>query len=479
MPIADINPNDKWVTDDQGNIIGVDSGGSSGPTLFGTVRSLLDSNGNVVGLLGPNGEEIPLKRISAALSTLGSRMWGMASVANSASVWTTYTKQTAECDFDAVQLVYYHHGASTPTGMQVIVAATETSKTDSVDNLFEPIVGGTKRQAKDSTTEQYGWRSVTWGGAASPTIVAAAGYTTPTIAVSDWIPLASVPRAAGEENSLPLIMIRSRVSDAAAQNYYDLGASALMQTATADNNGRIIQTGTTPSDGVGTINDTNRPAALGTTRYTPFGIRYRARKSGLCVLGIGSSLVQNQLQVTDSFSAWGARGCAKASTPNKPISWWNNGFSSQASSVFNASGLNTASVMKPNVIVYEAFSPNDYATPTAGALRYAIQIGLARAQSVVEYCNTNRIACILMTGFPHNNGLSASADDVRKLCNTQIKAMAAANAVYVFDVDALVTDGASPADFLAAYDNGDGIHINNAGNEVVGVAFAELLNGIL
>lgn len=38
MPIADINPNDKWVTDDQGNIIGVDSGGSSGPTLFGTDR---------------------------------------------------------------------------------------------------------------------------------------------------------------------------------------------------------------------------------------------------------------------------------------------------------------------------------------------------------------------------------------------------------------------------------------------------------
>lgn len=34
MPLADINQNDKWVTDDQGRIIGIDSGDSAGPQYF-------------------------------------------------------------------------------------------------------------------------------------------------------------------------------------------------------------------------------------------------------------------------------------------------------------------------------------------------------------------------------------------------------------------------------------------------------------
>lgn len=475
MPIADINPNDKWVTDDQGNIKGVDSGSSRGASYF--VTPATDSNGNVVGLLGPNGEEIPLKRISAALSTLGLRYWGLASLSSETSVWTVYQKQALECDFDAIQLVYYHHGASVPTGIQAIVAVTETSKTNTVDNTFEPIVGGTKYQSKDVTTDQYGWRSVTWSGAASPT-VSAGTATAPSITLSDWIPLASVPRAAGEENDLPLLMLRWRVSDAAAQPWWDTGGNALWRTATADNNGRIVQVGATPADGVGTINDTNRPAGLGTTYYVPVGIRYRARKAGLSVLGIGSSLTQNNVLAADAISSWGARGCAKASDASgRPITWWNNGQSSQASSVFYASGILTAGQAKPNVIVYEAYSPNDYTTPTAGKLRYAIQNMMARAESVVEYCNTNRIACVLCTGLPHFAGLSAAADDVRKAFNVRLKAMAG-DSVYVFDGDALLSNGASPADFIAGLKY-DGTHPNNAGLEVLGVAFAELLNGIL
>lgn len=438
----------------------------------------LSSDGNITGLIGPDGlAALNPSRQPKPTNTMCQKKFGVSSTSSQNIAYTYYQKEAVEADYDAVRLVYHHHLATTPT-LACIVAATETSKTDTANNLFEPIVGGTKYQQKDSTTSAYGWRTVTWDGATTKTLSANGSTQRPALYPSDWIPLQSVTRAAGEENTLPLTMLRCYVSNAVAQNFTVAAANSLMRTATTDNFGRILQSGAYNGDGVGTINDTNRPGSLAST-HIPFTIEYRTRARGLSVIAIGDSITQGTPGATDALSSWVLRACALASTPTKPVSAWNCGSASQNGTTFTTAGYDALALTSggPNVVVYAAPTPNDYSSPSAAQMNYYVTQYMGRAQTMIDFCQTNRLALVLWTAIPHFAGLSAAADAVRKSFNDALRAMAASQNVYLFDADAILTDGGSPANMAAAY-NLDNLHPSNAGIAAMAAGLAAVLKTI-
>lgn len=121
----------------------------------------------------------------------------------------------------------------------------------------------------------------------------------------------------------------------------------------------------------------------------------------------------------------------------------------------------------PSFVIIQPFSVND-GTFTQATVDAAILNALQLAQA----CRKRGILPILRTIVPASTTTLAQ-DNIRKAGNAAIVAAGEA----IFDMDAVVTDGASPARMQAAYVQADGIHLNKAGNDAVGLAFARFLQG--
>ena len=118
-------------------------------------------------------------------------------------------------------------------------------------------------------------------------------------------------------------------------------------------------------------------------------------------------------------------------------------------------------------MIIQPFSVND-GTFTQATVDAAILNALQLAQA----CRKRGILPILRTIVPASTTTLAQ-DNIRKAGNAAIVAAGEA----IFDMDAVVTDGASPARMQSAYVQADGIHLNKAGNDAVGLAFARFLQG--
>lgn len=407
-------------------------------------------------------------------NVIGHKLFGLASfTANSVLNRTWQHKFCLEADFDAIQLVYYNHQPNDITNATAIVAATETASTGSTNNISQPIVGGTAYTNKDDTAEAYGWRSVTWSGAASPTLPAGTAAI-PTITTSDWIPIQSVPRADGGIGRLLLVRvyINGSVNQFTAVSTGQIDAA--MRTASAANRGRTLQVASYDSgDAVGT--QTNSPTALGTIGLA-IGVNIRTRGVGLSVMSVGDSTAQCVTLVADKLSSWAFRACADVSTEEFPVTYINHGQSSVNSAAYQARALEGAAIWQPGAIVFQALSPNDTST-NIGTFRYENLARMARLQQLLSYCQSNRIALIVNTGFPKN--YSSTIDAERINFNTRLREMAARGHILLCDMDSVLSDGATPARIRSAFNYGDDIHPNEAGVEAMSQELRKALRRLI
>lgn len=438
-----------------------------------------DAAGNAFGLAGPGGIKVPLsKRKNIITQRLFGEGGPNGSTNNNAGSLlannTWQVKITAEADFDAVRVIYLNHMSNTVT-VAASVAATETAATDSTANLSDPIVGGTAYAVLDSTTDAYGWRSVTWAGASSVSATAAATptgqipntpampYVIPSINASDWIPLRSVPRADG--GTLPLLLLRFYIDGAANAFGYTADATKypLMRTVTAANRGRIVQMSNVGNNGV--TNPAFKPSFLGSTAI-PFAIQFRCRRRGATVLVVGDSITENNGLVADRLSNWGLRACADLSTAGFPIAAVNCGCSSMPTTTYWQHGKQMLNAIKPDVAVYAVWSPNNQPFTDAALTRYNVSNMLAQAQDFVDYCQQNGVTPILLTGIPYVS-MTESTDPERKWLVAEVNKMGSGGHCIVVDTNAAIGDGATPERIKSAYNYGDGIHPNESAIESV------------
>lgn len=385
-----------------------------------------------------------------AVMPIGSRLF---EGTPSTSAVTTSTKISCPGEFTGVRVILRNHMAG-HAEMRMAVAAS------------------------DSIAQTYGsfpWGSVSWDGQATVTPSDALWYK-PNAILSDEIAIESKAAPDGKNNQL-LIRGYPAVINSGWFSYPKPPLSAAA-TPTAANRGIVYQIGTLAGD---QVSSTNNDLFSSSTTGQQVGAVFSSVNYGLSVMGIGDSLMQcDGVSYSDRYSSYGLRACADATTSFVPVSFFNAGGSGYNSGTYKDQGLGLADVIKPNVIVYHAWSPNDFWTPDPGLSLDAVKSISAtmatRASQVVDYCAANNITLIMCTGVPFNKLDTAEKDAVRKEFNA---AIIAGTGYYVLDLAKIVGDGNSPEGFLAEYGEGDGVHYNEAALDAVATRLSSELRKII
>ena len=141
---------------------------------------------------------------------------------------------------------------------------------------------------------------------------------------------------------------------------------------------------------------------------------------------------------------------------------YQRGWSGKEATAFYTYALSTiAATYPPDALIYQVWSQNDTAATSNDA-------ELALAMDVVSRCRRAGIQPILMTGIPLN-GDSLADDNERKRLNAVIRTWG----VPLIDADAVISDGASPAAYKAAY--GAAVHPNYNGYTALTTEYARVL----
>ena len=329
------------------------------------------------------------------------------------------------------------------------------------------------------------WVRCTLAGANGPwTIPAALATNRPSYTVFDLVDMTSLARTDGD--TLPLLFARAYYATGPASGYANTTnpvpsghttewpgtSSGSTTTVTSYNRGRIIQA----DSAAGNFVTSNQGGFTANDAYSTIigEFEFLHARNALTVMALGDSITQGDTSSANMLSPLHI-ACANVSTPSRPVCCMNYGFSSQKSTNFRErlQDAITAGV-KPGVVVYSAWTPNEWTTQTG---LWVTEMALMRKNLalIIDLCNANNIALVVSTGIP-KNGLNTTYDAIRIGYNNEIRALAN-QGISVVDYDAVMTDGATPANLIAAYTS-DNTHPNDAGYELMGAALTPIIQAM-
>lgn len=426
------------------------------------------------------GDQAPVS--GAGKNTAVERLAGGTQPSSNSSNITRLLKKAAKADFDCVRIHLYSRELSPATVFRGVVAATETASMASLAVAAHPTVGGTQTKALRSAVGQPGWAALTWNGAATGDMPAAAGTYRPARLTSDWVDLPSVPRADG--GSLPLVMFRI-YHDASANGAVSITSNFMNDpsppAATAWNNEtarpwwEVYQVNTIiGADGVSNLLlEPAGAASQNSSMWAAIEFGYRTR--AISVLGIGDSLTENGGNFAwGTYGAWGLRGCNLASSPARPVTWFNAGVGGQNSTTFIPGAEDALAAFSPTHALYELLSPNDDAANggNAGTLSAAtIAASMSRLQRVARACKAAGTKLVVWAGLP-NNSYTLAHEQLRLQLKAQGMAFCAANGCDFLDLEPYVGTGASPNRMLTSFDT---THPDNALMDIMAGRWAAYL----
>lgn len=384
---------------------------------------------------------------------------------------TTHFKLEAEAPFLAVRVWVADKNTTGPgPTYAALVAASETGAADTVSNAFLPIAGGVAYNNLVGTGA-YGWRAVTWNAAASVTLGAAASTNAASVAVSDWIPCSSLPRV-DVPGGRPMALLRLAQQNASGK--FTQGGNAMdgWLVGKTENAAfyRFQTNANAANDGVATL--TNLPANLPTVSGR-IGYEKYAWLEFLYAAPTRSVLVTGDSRDSSAYNTYGTSWVVQAlqgkSTQAAPITVSNFAGSGHSQIEFLAllNGAIDAGMSVTDVVV-PGFSQNGFAANHGGAEaflgRLAILLRKLSAAGVRVWMTTD-YACYGYTG---------DGEAARQMCIAAVKSWGASGLVTVIDTDALISDYSNPAApiMAAAYDSGDHVHANPAGQALMAQALA-------
>jgi lysophospholipase L1-like esterase len=136
-----------------------------------------------------------------------------------------------------------------------------------------------------------------------------------------------------------------------------------------------------------------------------------------------------------------------------PVDLTNVSFSGNAMYAICQRAINAMNWIRPDIIVLPVYSPNDIGSNATSAY-----IGWEMVLNTVNEALRLGVVPVLVTGMPSN--LSTSIDAARININTYARQMFPNN---IIDLDAMMTNGATPARLNATYNSGDNVHLTAAG----------------
>lgn len=284
----------------------------------------------------------------------------------------------------------------------------------------------------------------------------------PGMLVSNVIPVASVARS---DDTTKTALLQCRSYFAAAASGLSLGGTDIANfNASSAANGMQFAARTPAGDATATFTSTQQPLEAGSWIVPAGVIFYYPGVRSVTLAAAGDSLQKGHL-TTGSATGWVERLANKLSTNAIEVSPCIWAWTGQTHAASISIARSVVSNLKPNYLVFAAWSPND---ASAGSHTQAIfDAGLARALDLIEFCRQNGVQPVLMTAMPWNS-LNASENTRRQTLNATIRTLA--NVAVIVDAASVLEDPANTKNLLAAYDSGDGLHPNDAGHEAVATA---------
>jgi lysophospholipase L1-like esterase len=371
--------------------------------------------------------------------------------------FTFHVTWALECEFDLVRLVY---GNTTATPYTLTAAAVAPSA--KVNNGFDPVTADdapvTWTTMPTNAAGADGLAPSPSGGATSLTVPASPATDQAIFAFTDWLRLSSLPRADGGDGR-PLLMTRS--------HFAATGARRSMPSADAwptENRGRILRAFYKAGGNFTTAGFTS-PVA-NDSFIVPSAVQYYARSLGGTVVAVGDSLTQGTGLNSNDLYSWGHYATAQISTPTRPVAFINGGWHGQTSTQFLQNARTYIDVFRADVIAISVWTPNDPRTMAAANSAWQ------NVMEVAAYAQSKGCLPVLATAVPYN--LSVADDAIRNTINARARAIGAAGAMLVADLDVAVSDGATPAKvpppLLAS-----GAHLTPAGYAQMGAAAAPVI----
>ncbi|WUR15698.1 SGNH/GDSL hydrolase family protein [[Empedobacter] haloabium] len=208
----------------------------------------------------------------------------------------------------------------------------------------------------------------------------------------------------------------------------------------------------------------------------PAMVKFVYDQSGITVLAMGDSLMGGDSVIDGSSGrlSYAFKAIRQLQDEGMAIDLVNCAISGNTFARFGPRGKAFIDMVKPDVVLIPAFTPN-----VAGGGSYDNQAEIdaqwAACMDLVAYAQAAGCLVILVTPMP-DNSTNVAKDNFR----LQNRDRAFASGLWVFDVEPLVSNRASPARWLPGMnDNGNGIHYGAQGGSVMGAGLAALLKQIL
>lgn len=369
-----------------------------------------------------------------------SKTFGVGSGGTAISLGTTMvTQHPAEYAFVGAQLLYENQSGSSYTITKARCASTATHQ---------------------SIASTETWYDATFSGSASGTVAAspsgAGSDIQGSFLLSDFIPVISVART-DDTTKTPLLQVRSYF--AAAANGLSVGATdiATWNAGTAAYN-RQFAARAPAGDVTATFTASQQPLEAGTW-IVPATVVFHYAQPVRTILVCGDSLSKGHL-TTGGATSWPAILTGALRTAGSRIVCHNMAWTGQTQSASITRSKLVSNVLKPDYAAVFGWSPND--ALAASTTQATFDAGYSRALEHVSWCRRNGITPILCTSGPWNS-LDAARNTMRRANNARLLALRNYG-VIVFDFASVLEDPSNNAQILPAYNQGDGLHYNDAGH---------------
>ncbi|MCV7416427.1 SGNH/GDSL hydrolase family protein [Mycolicibacterium litorale] len=285
--------------------------------------------------------------------------------------------------------------------------------------------------------------------------------------VSDWLPLTSVDRTDGA--GFPLVSVRARMAPTSALPVLGNGKDDFTNWASRSDGGRKFwwreQEGDHVSDPSGFASSVNR------SQSPIFGIQYLCSGRVVTVAAVGDSITEGRGSYIGEGFILPLLEKLNSDSNSTKYEYANFGWSGQNPAQYTERALRLLdSELKPDVLIFPAGSPNP---ASAGALtdEAVSKIAVGR-DSVVAAAQDQGVVPLIWTWLPTNATVrSYGTTDARRVAYNSELLQLAPNGLLVADVaeplsGPVVGGQVQMAEGLSK----DGIHPNDAGNAVIGVA---------
>jgi len=311
--------------------------------------------------------------------------------------------------------------------------------------------------------------AVTWDGATSVTIPAAAAASRPTLRWSDWMPLSSIARTDG--GTLPLLIARVDPSTSAlafsanfmgtSSGYWASGNAALAGRFDASSRG---------SNGLATS-----AAGWSVTAFfatSPIiAVEYRAAVPQVSMAVFGDSIAEGSALTAETFSQF-HRAAYQVSTPSVPLVVSNHSRAGETTLTYFQRALDYLLlkdaagqfVNSPTALAYNISSPND------GDMTASVALAAKnRAYRVMDLCAQRGVIFMPVSAIPRTNAgntLPGYTDDtIRQALNAEFMALSGPNIISI-NFGGVLQSVSTPSLFASGTYTTEGIHATDAAVDV-------------